>query len=196
MTGLEWIEASDRQSLEFSPFDIMNLPHPGGPRYMPMLSPLQRPKNRVNLQAPKRRPLQETLGAPLPTLAPSSTAPDESQRVASLTSELQDDLQSLITDISTPQLEQTISDDIIDDNGTVIGTSTVARMHRVMQNVVDPGTASFLGYMYRDSEWTAADQSVVFYRVTGFFERPELSADPSTSEILLNDLINLSLIHI
>ena len=98
--GMEWIAAQDEQKLRYEPYAIMNLPHPGGPRYMSIQGAKAIAGARVDLQAPKRRPLQETTNAPAPSAAPLAGVPFERARVGSLTPDLGDDLDSLITDLS------------------------------------------------------------------------------------------------
>ncbi len=167
--GVQWLEAGDANRLDWQPFTIMALPHKGGARYLGLNNAEAAAHARVKAQAPKRRPLQDALGAPDPASAPLFTDAEELDRVASLTAQLPTDLDPLINDLTTPPLEQTTQDKILDGQGNVIGTATQLRIHRVNQHQSDPGAATHLGYKTLDDDWVEHDNTLVFYRTTGFF---------------------------
>ncbi|MEL7276317.1 MAG: hypothetical protein AAGK98_07560 [Pseudomonadota bacterium] len=177
VSSIRWIEAKDPQRLQWEPFAIMNLPHPGGPRYLPIANWEGISNDRVDDQAPKRRPLQETVNAPAPAAAPLADIPFERQRVKSLSLTMAPDLDKLITDLSQDPLDQVISVEstidgaVLNEDGTLpTGTATMARMDRFMQLQADPGTASRIGYKMRDRNFVEVEDRIIFYAFTGFFE--------------------------
>ena len=169
VSGVRWIEATDPQHIKFEPFAILNLPHKGGARYVAIDNAIARAISRVEQQAPKRRPLHETVNAPAPPAAPIADVPFEHARVRSLLPNLSGDLEHLINDLSLSPFEQIIKEKILDENGAELGNSSMARLHRVIHAQGDPGTASFLGYKLRDADFREVEDHIVFYRIDGFF---------------------------
>lgn len=169
VNGLRWFEARDRQYLQFERHAIMNLPHEGGARYVSVIDARGHSLERVERQAPKRKPLQETLGAPVPSAAPLADVPFERARVQSLTGTLDHDLDRLINDTSQTPFEQRIEEIIFDEDGNEIGKSSMSRLHRVFLSLTDPGTASLLGYKLLDDNADADKDMIVFYLVNGYF---------------------------
>ncbi len=173
--GIEWIDGHDTQRLDFIPWAIMNLPHPGGLRYLGIADPMAHALARITAQAPKRLPLQDTVGAPSPAAAPAANAALERARVESLARELAVDLQRLIND-PTPPLEQMIEETVTGPGGAPLASAAgdvsvavMPRIARVQQLQLDPGTASLLGYKTLDDTSVEVEDRMVFYRVTGFF---------------------------
>ncbi|MEL6678363.1 MAG: hypothetical protein AAFQ51_06615, partial [Pseudomonadota bacterium] len=158
VSSIRWIEANDPQRLQWEPYAVMNLPHPGGPRYLPIANWDGLSKDRVTAQAPKRVPLQETVNTPPPSGAPVANTAFEQGRVDSLTLTMDEDLSKLITDTGTPQLDQVVVIEstsetaALNPDGTAVptGTATMARIDRFMQLQADPGTASRIGYKLRE----------------------------------------------
>lgn len=189
--GINWIESRDKQPIRFQPYAVLNLPTENGARYLSITDPIATAANRVDRQAPKRTPLQDTTNAPAPVSAPLHSITEERERVESLLPTLFGDLDSLINDLSTPPLEQRIKDPIIDENGTEVGSSSMARLHRVMQAQADPGTATFLGYKTYDDDWPEVEERLVFYQVEGFFRdfSNHVGGIRSISEILFDALV-------
>ncbi len=166
--GLRWVEANDPQHIQFSPLGLLNLPVESGLRYLSVANPIASAVARVDHQAPKRRPLQETVNAPAPGSAPVAGVPFEQARVESLMPFLLDDLDHLVND-PIPPFDQIIVEPIVDENGLEVGTSSHSRLNRVLQTQADPGTATFAGFKHRH-EWFETEDRIFFYRVLGFFE--------------------------
>ncbi|MBL8702081.1 MAG: hypothetical protein JNK67_27100 [Alphaproteobacteria bacterium] len=168
VTGMEWLESRDLPAFDFMTWSLLTLPHLGGARYVSIENAIALAELRVLDQAPKRRPLQETLGMVAPEFAPAATPAYEALRVNALAAPLAADLDSLIADTSVEPLQQIVSDELRD--GTrAIGTATQRRIDRVLQGQLDPGCAALLGYKARDREFTAVEDTLVFYWVSGFF---------------------------
>lgn len=192
VSGISWIEAKDPQHIDYEPYAILNLPHKGGARYIALDNAVSLATARVENQAPKRRPLQETQNAPAPGAAPMATVGFEKNRVASLLPDLEQHLESLINDVSVSPFDQIIEEKIVDENGNEVGESTMSRLQHVYQAQSDPGTASLLGYKLRDDDWHETEQRVVFYRIDGFFhdfpqDKPVF--ERSISELLFDAMV-------
>lgn len=190
--GLEWIEARDNPRLNWEPFTVLALPHKGGARYMGITDPDGAAQARVKTQAPKRRPLQDALGAPAPGSAPLFTESEEIDRVASLCAKLSDDLEPLINDLSAPQLAQETAETIRDASGKDVGTAKQLRIQRVFQHQSDPGAATHLGYKVLDEKWVEHDDTIIFYRANGYFRDFQVPAskDRPFSELLFDLMVN------
>ena len=167
--GMEWVEAHDKQPLRFIPYTILNLPHEGGARYVSIENAFRMAVERVEDQAPKRRPLQETIDTPPPEAAPLADINFEKDRVESLGIETPDDLEELINNLAEMPLEQVLNETFFDESGNEVGTSTTARLSRVNQMQLDPGTAAFLGYKLRDRDFTETENRLIFYQINGYF---------------------------
>lgn len=192
VTTVKWIEAQDEQKLIYQPYAILNLPHTGGSRYLPLTDAKALADARVHAQAPKRQPLQETSNTPQPAAAPQADAAFEHDRVTSLAECAQGDLELLINDLSQSQLAQSVDQRFTDENGDDVGTSSIRRLGRVMQMLPDPGTASLLGYKLYDDAFPKTEECVVFYRVHGFFEDSpsgELETARPLEQLLLDFII-------
>lgn len=187
VSGLNWIEAGDNQKIDYQPYALMNLPHSGGKRYLSLPNALALANARVETQAPKRRPLQETLNTPAPHAAPVANALFEKDRVNSLADSVLSDLEPLINDLGQPQHSQLVSQPITDAQGTEIGVSSIPRLSRVLQMLADPGTASLLGYKLYDPTFQETEGRLVFYRIHGFFNNA--AAREKNEELLLHFLI-------
>ena len=171
VAGVLWVEQSAQQQFDWQPWTILNLPHKGGPRYLAIDGALALATARLLAQAPKRRPLQETLGATPPSAAPLEGPAYEAMRVASLTGPIGPDLDRLVTDLSAPPLELVAGDPIFDERGREIGAIEQRCIDRVFQSRLDPGTAALLGYKGLDREYAEPESLMVFYWVAGFFRR-------------------------
>jgi hypothetical protein len=191
VTGLRWIEASDPQPLNYSPLTVLNLPAASGARYLSVAQPLARAALRVAHQTPKRLPLQETSGAPRPSQAPTTTPLEEAKRVASLVRHVEADLDSLINDLATSPLDQTVTEEVFDEAGLSVGEMTSKRLNRVFSAQLDPGTASFLGYKFRDDSFDDGSRMLVFYRIAGFFQHllPPKEQPRTVAEALFGRLL-------
>lgn len=187
VSGIRWIEARDPQHIDYEPYAILNLPHKGGARYLALDNAILLATARVEKQAPKRRPLQETKNAPAPAAAPIATVGFEKDRVASLLPDLANHLDSLINDVSVSPFDQIIEEKIFDENGHEVGESAMSRLQHVYQAQSDPGTASFLGYKLRDDDWHDTEQRIVFYRIDGFFH--DFPQDKPVFERSINELL-------
>lgn len=169
VSGVVWLEARDIPHVNFRPWGILNLPHEGGPRYASIEDAFGVAVQRTADQAPKRRPLQETLGAVVPGAAPLADASFEKDRVESLARPLMDDLDRLITDLSESPFDQLFDSPVEDESGTVVGSLTMSRLHRIYQGLHDPGSASFFGYKAYDDQYVESDNSVIVYWINGYF---------------------------
>jgi hypothetical protein len=167
--GVWWLEQKALPTLDWMPWEVLNLPHPGGPRYLSIDGALLRAAARVLAQAPLRRPLQETIGAVPPAAAPPEGPLYEAKRVDSLMRPLAPDLDRLITDLGAPQLELVASDPILDEREAEIGTVTQRCIDRLQQGQLDPGGAALLGYKALDREFKDPQPLLVLYWVTGLF---------------------------
>lgn len=190
--GMEWIEARDRQPLKYVPLAILNLPHEGGARYVSIENAFQLAVQRVEDQAPKRRPLQETFHTPPPSSAPLADIIFEKARVESLGIETPGDLEELINNLTEMPLDQILTERFFDENGNDVGNSTMARLTRVNQLQLDPGTAAFLGYKLRDGDMVEIENRLVFYQIEGYFrdfpsDKPLL--ERSDAEILFDAML-------
>ena len=121
-----WIAGEDPQKLSWQTVSALNLPTEGGPRYMSISEPRKLAAGRVDRQAPKRRPLQDTTGSPAPAAAPGFSEPEERDRVESLFRPLDGDLARLITD-ADPQLLQTVVETVTDAAGNPLVTGQTRR---------------------------------------------------------------------
>ena len=169
VTGVAWLEQADVPNLNWVPWAVLNLPHEGGPRYLSIDGALVRALGRVIGQAPRRAPLQETVGTVPPAAAPVENAAYEAKRVESLAKPIAPSLDRLITDLTAPALELTESDTIVDQDRIARGTSTQRCIDRVLGGQLDPGTAALLGYKGLDGELKDPAPLLVFYWVSGFF---------------------------
>ncbi|MEJ2379498.1 MAG: hypothetical protein P8Y71_30330, partial [Pseudolabrys sp.] len=175
VSGAEWIEGHAVQPLKFSPWAIMNLPHPGGRRYLSLTNYMKYVELRIAAQSPKRLPLQETLNAPSPRAAPLSNPALERARIESLARHLTGALDKLIS-ATEPPLEQIISEPVTNEHGDALasasGEQSVAEMaliERIHQLQFDPGTASLIGYKILDDTWKEVEDRIIYYRIIGFF---------------------------
>jgi hypothetical protein len=193
VVGLRWMEMAAAARLRFQPWRAVSLPHPGGARYLSLTNAVQAAEDRVQEAAPKRRPLQETLGTADPSAAPAHTPGDELERVRSLAKPLLEDLEALINDLSAPQTALSAKEDLLDEHARRIGEITVNRLGRVLQGALDPGVAQYLGYMTVDRDFVETEDRFVFYLVDAYFQRPEplrevARTDPGAA--LLNALLS------
>lgn len=189
VVGVAWLEQRDVGRLDWAPFTLLNLPHQGGPRYLPIANPIARAETRVLQQAPQRRPLQETLGLLPPAMAPGETPLWEAKRVNSLALPLQPDLDRLITDLSVPPLEMTTSTPVSDDRGRPLGTFTQRCLDRVLQSRFDPGVAALFGHKALDTEFKEPMPLLVFYWVAGFFQDFPPGKDPALADPFFDALL-------
>lgn len=173
--GIEWLDGHEEQKLNFEPWAIMNLPHGGGLRYLNILNHMSYVDQRIADQAPKRQPLQETLNAPTPNAAPPSNPISERARIDSLALKLAGDLDELINGTTDP-LAQIIQEQVTGPGGVPLATNpgetsiaTQARIERIQQLQLDPGTASLVGYKILDGDLVEVEDRIVFYQITGFF---------------------------
>ncbi|HYO44277.1 MAG TPA: hypothetical protein VES19_13860 [Candidatus Limnocylindrales bacterium] len=184
VSGVTWLEQRAIPKLDWEPWTVLNLPHKGGPRYLSVDGALLRAAARVLDQAPRRTPLQETIGAVPPAAAPPAGPVDEAKRVDSLARPLAPSLDRLVSDLSAPALELIESDPVVDERGTSIGTITQRCIDRVLQGQLDPGSAALMGYKALDDEFGDPQPLLVFYWVTGFFRNfPPSALAPSTDPI-------------
>lgn len=179
--GVQWLEQGNLPPLNFVPWTVLNLPHEGGPRYLSVDGALARALGRVLDQAPRRRPLQETLGATPPAAAPVETPLYEAKRVDSLAEPVAPSLDRLVTDLSTPALELIETDGLFFlTGGPQKGTATQRCLDRVLAAQLDPGGAALLGYQGLDREPGDNAQLLVFYWVSGLFrDFPPSAARPA-----------------
>ena len=169
VVGVAWLAQRDVPRLDWAPWTVLNLPHAGGPRYLSIVDAVARAEARVLEQAPRRRPLQETIGAVPPGSSPVEPPVFDGKRVGSLVAPLGGDLDRLITDLSAPQLELLASDPLVDHRGTTIGSIDQRCIDRVFQAQFDPGTAAFFGYKALDRQYPDPQALLVFYWVAGLF---------------------------
>lgn len=189
VVNVVWFEQRDVGRLDWAPFTLLNLPHQGGPRYLPIANPILRAEARVLTQAPQRRPLQETLGMLPPALAPGETPLWEAKRVNSLALPLQPDLDRLITDLSVSPLEMTTSTPVSDERGRPLGNFTQRCLDRVLQSRFDPGVAALFGHKALDGDFKEPAPLMVFYWVAGFFQDFPPAKDPGLANPFFDALL-------
>ncbi len=174
ITDMAWIAAQDVAEFNWETIDILNLPSKAGARYLSVTDARERSESKLRAQAPKRRPLQETLGAIIPGTAPNFTPTEESDRVHALADPLDGDLDMLINDPDLPlQAAEIIN--ITDGAGNPLSSEdssiTIRHLSRFLQATLDPGVAGWLGYKGLDQQFGAIE-GLSFYRVIGFFRNP------------------------
>jgi hypothetical protein len=181
-----WLTERDTARVKYTEWDVLNLPHQGGPRYLSVPDAIGRANLRVESQTPERAPLQEAGGTPPPTSAPGWNPSVEHDRVGSLAVTVADDLTSLIVDTGRPQSEQTATGVVSGIGGSNPASLTVHRLMRVLAGTIDPGTATYLGFKAYDPVEQVQDGSLILYRVDGVFRTPAVPgpdelADPDTA---------------
>lgn len=177
ITDMAWIAAQDVAEFNWETIDILNLPSKAGARYLSVTDARERSESKLRVQAPKRRPLQETLGAIVPGTAPNFTPTEESDRVHALADPLDGDLDVLINGPDLPlQAAEIIT--ITDAVGNLLASGpgedssiTILHLSRVLQATLDPGVAGWLGYKVLDQQ-LGAIEGLSLYRVIGFFRNP------------------------
>ena len=86
-----------------------------------------------------------------------------------------------------------VSDVVLDENGIERGSAQMRRIERVYQMQADPGTASAIGYKWRDGAFPETEDKVVFYRVMGFFHDFPKSLNKNLLEVTEEQLFDAEL---
>ena len=194
--GIEWLDGADMPELDFRPWSIMNLPHKGGARYLNIVNPMSHVDARIVAQAPKRKPLQETINTPAPAAAALYSETEERSRIDSLALSVADDLDLLITD-PTPPLQQIMQIPVEDQNGVKLATdpndvsvAEMSRIDRFNQLQLDPGCASLIGYKTLDDSLVEVEDIIVVYRIAGFFrDFPQPAGDLGNNQVAFDSAL-------
>lgn len=177
ITDMAWIAAQDVAEFNWETIDILNLPTKAGARYLSVTDAHERSESKLHVQAPKRRPLQETLGAIVPGTAPNFTPTEESARVHALADPLYGDLDMLINGPDLPLQAAKIipvtdaAGNPLAHQGEDSSSITIRHLSLVLQATLDPGVAGWLGYKGLDQQFGAIE-GLSLYRVIGFFRNP------------------------
>lgn len=180
VNGVRWLPAAlDSDSL----VKLMGLPvarpHP---RYAALDGGVLLAAARVARGAPQRRALYDTTGAPSPSDSPVLTVPGEVARVGALADVLRPDLLRLIDEpIFDPWLLGT-TDDLVDERGVAIGTSTSNCIDAVLNSTIDHGLARWLGFLDNDILSSGEDNEIAARAVTAVFA-------PNWTELLTSGLL-------
>ena len=179
VSGIRWFNAQDLLSQhDWQSIEVVNLPHPGGMRYAALQGWEALCAARRDRQAPLRRPLQDTDGAPAPMVAPAFSMSEERQRVGSFMQELAPILDDLITQ-PLPQTAQVINRVMTKDDGSPVsedgtGTLKLQSLPLFLQAQLDPGVASYCGYKTLDQgAGKTPAHRFSFYRLWGVFPIPD-----------------------
>jgi hypothetical protein len=199
VAGVRWINGMDLQKLKFRVVDVLNLPHEGGARYLSLTNWQSLCDQRRDAQSPRRRPLQDTNGAPAPAAAPGFSTADEDDRVGTFFKSIRQPLEELIN-LPTAQIAQMTTHDMSDSAGNSISADgnaslRLSTLSLLMQSFSDPGMASFMGYKTLDPEPRQGDPNgLVLYRLTGIFARPtEYPTVAKSGELTARDVAVLTL---
>ena len=178
VVGVQWLNAGEIPSwVQFQTVDVLNLPHPGGRRYAVLPAWKDLCVMRRDRQAPRRRPLQDTTGAPPRFSAPGFNSGLEEQRVGAFFDEIDPLLDRLINDIPA-QLDQFDEREMTRPNGDNISQDdsavmTIRTLGLFLQAQADPGMASFCGYKTLDRDHLdRQSHALSIYRLTAFFRNP------------------------
>lgn len=166
VTGLSWLPAAAVE--RFEKFRTAPLPTSSGVRYAGPADGKDQSFERVERGAPQRFGMHESPLAGSPTACSPVGAGDEIDRVSALTVEPATSLDRLVNDPSAPQRLLTSTENVVDQNGNSLGTSDRFVLMDLLQGVVDPGIARWLGFLDVDEE-VPAEQVVVAYVVDALF---------------------------
>jgi hypothetical protein len=166
VTGFSWLPASAVDV--FERFRTAPLPTGPGVRYAGPPDGKDEGFKRVERGAPQRFGMHESPLASAPTgCAPVGVA-DEVDRVSALAGEPSNSLDRLVNDTSAPQDQLSATETVIDDSGSSLGTSGRLLLLDLLQGVVDPGIARWLGFLDVD-ELVPPEDVVVAYVVDALF---------------------------
>ena len=166
VTGFSWLPASAVDV--FERFRTAPLPTGPGARYLGPADGADEGFKRVERGAPQRFGMHESPLAAAPIGCAVAGVSDELDRVSLLTGEPATSLDRLINDTSLPQRLLTQAETVFDENGTSLGTSTRFVLMDILQGVVDPGIARWLGFLDVD-ETVPSKDVVVAYIVDALF---------------------------
>lgn len=167
VNALAWLPAEAVTA--FERFRLAPLPTASGARYAGPANGRDEGIARVKRGAPQRLGMHES------PLATSSTAcspvpPDqELSRVAALSTQPALTLDRLINDTSAPQHLLAAAEQLVDAHGTTLGSSQWPIIMDLLQGVVDPGIARWLGFLDLDQEPPQGELVVVAYVVDALF---------------------------
>lgn len=165
--SVAWLPASAVAT--FEPFRIEPLPIGPGARYAGPSNGLDYALDRVKRGAPQRSGMHENPTAPNPAGCPTVSVGDEVVRVAKLAANLEPLLDRLVNDTSADEWDLTASEQVLDEGGTNLGTSDRVILHDLLQAMVDPGLARWLGLLDVDETAPWDEQVVAAYVVQGLF---------------------------
>lgn len=185
ITGVAWLELSTLPKLGYGEWTMTNLPHPEADRYLQVDGWETEVRDRVELQAPQRVPLQDESGRPAPAAATLVPPQFELDRVDSLTDQARvEDLPVLLNDLSQRQIDMVDTAPVEDHTGKRLdekadvdqATVDSERLSRLLAGTLDPGVASMYGFK---AFQPALDQfRLVVYFVEAIFEDFNLSISP------------------
>lgn len=177
VVGVRWLDSDSLLKSDWQVIDVLNLPHPGGRRYIELSDWEALCKDRVGAQVPLRRPMQD-LASALPRFsAPPHPPGDEFRRVRTLFDGIEKPLDRLITD-PVPQHQQVTRHKLTRADGVTnvlpddSAEASAPTLGLVLQGQIDPGLGSWLGYKTLDFRHEDSSPRLTFYRVTGFFRNP------------------------
>lgn len=181
VVGIRWLAGDQTQKgLKWEVYEVLNLPHKGGMRYLTLTNWQSLCEARVDAQSPKRRPMQDVTGAVSRMAAPGHAPAQEFDRVNTLFDALENPLDALITH-PTPQHQHVTRHALTRESGENIlpddsASATIPTLGLVAQGQVDPGMASWMGYKtYDRSHVDDPEHRMTFYRVRGYFKDPSES---------------------
>lgn len=177
VVGIRWLEAEAVLKSDWQVIDVLNLPHPGGRRYIELSDWEKLCRARIEAQVPRRRPMQD-LASALPRFsAPAFSTPEETRRVRTLFAGIDQPLDRLLTD-PVPQHQQVTRHGLTRADGVTnvlpdgSAEASVPTLGLVLQGQIDPGLGSWMGYKTLDLPREDLAYRLSFYRLTGFFRNP------------------------
>lgn len=190
IAAIRWLESTDEQKLlRFFTTDVLNLPHPGGPRYLELSPWEDLCETRITDQRPRRQPLHELDRARPRFTAPGFSDAEEADRIQALFNHISDPLDRLITD-PKPQHDQNTRHVVTNPDGqnimqgdTETAEATFPSLGLMFQSTVDPGLASWMGYKTLDTDNNTDDQQrLSIYRLIAILPNPTQSVIDTFAE--------------
>lgn len=167
VNALSWLPAE--AVTVFERFRLAPLPTSSGARYAGPADGADEGMARVKRGAPQRLGMHESPLATSPTACTPVPPDEELARVDALARQPADTLDRLINDMSAAPHLLTAAENLVDANGTTLGSSQWPIIMDLLQGVVDPGIARWLGFLDLDQEPPQGELVVVAYVVDALF---------------------------